>query len=323
MEQEYVAYGNSRGRIGTLDILGHSLYDDSESMVLASLRASVPRRNFRSDLKRKRSCPVPQASLFGSTWQGSLSDLANIVQQVKRLRTFGRLSLRSTDRVSIVHLYFRAGQLAHIVGNRGDVHAILTDLQEWRRASVRFDRGVTTTDQTLNEEHQRLLDEVILSLQRRGVVAVPHMPKVIDSNLIAAPDAQQLITPWEWQVLVEAIRRVSLAVAHLVGPKEALSVLQDILDDCAVAFPAFASFKIAPSGYLQVTDRAQLDHMSREELLEGFSALITICQYFCAPIIGEKDAHKLIIQALQDLAPALTDLGVFHVDPQLLFLRDA
>jgi hypothetical protein len=53
-------------------------------------------------------------------------------------------------------------------------------------------------------------------------------------------------------------------------------------------------------------------------LLEGFAALITICQYFCSPIIGEKEAHRLIIRSLQDVGPALINLGVFQVNNYLL-----
>jgi hypothetical protein len=259
---------------------------------------------------------------FGSSWQGSLNELAHIVRHVQRVRAFGRLSLRNTERMGIVHLYYRAGKLVHIVGSRGDVRQVLGELQHWRNGFVRFDRGVTTRETTLNDEHEQLFEDVLLHLHRYGVVVASpkiDLPRVIEGNIImAAHDAKQLIAPWEWQMLVEATRRVSLAVAHLVGPLEAMSVLQDILDDCSSAFPAFASLMIAPSGYLQIVDRSHLDRLSRTELLEGFTALIATCQYFCSPIIGEQEAHLLIIQALQDIGPALVNLGVFRVDQRLL-----
>jgi len=79
-----------------------------------------------------------------------------------------------------------------------------------------------------------------------------------------------LITPWEWRILIEATRRVSLAVARLVGANEALSVLQDILEDCSAAFPALPVSKL-PLRLLQVTDSAQFDRMPRQELLDGFA----------------------------------------------------
>ena len=261
---------------------------------------------------------MPQTDLIGATWQGSLRDLANMVYQVKRVRAFGRLTLRNTEPLSVAHLYFRAGKLIHCASNRGNIQPLLSELGTWKRALVRFERGVTTNEVTLNEGHEHLLDETLMKLCQEGVVAIPQLPRVIDSQLVAARDAQQLITPWEWHVLVESTRRVSFAVAHIIGPTEALKVLQDILDDCSDAFPAFSSLKIDPAGYLQVVDRSHLDRLSRENLLEGFSALITICQYFCSPIVGEKEAHRLIVRALQDVGPALVSLGVFHVDSHLL-----
>lgn len=255
---------------------------------------------------------MPQASLFGSSWQGSLDDLANIIQQVRRMRTFGRLTLRNKERFSIAHLYFRAGKLAQVVGNRGEARAILSELREWTNAFIHFDRGITMEDELLSSEYEQILDEVLVHLHHRGFVVLPQVPKIIDSNIVAMNEGRQLIAPWEWQVLTEGTRRVSLAVAHLIGPEEGLRVLRAVLDDCATTFPAFASLQIAPGGYLQVVDRSFLDRMSREDLLQGFSVLITTCQHFCAPIIGEKEAHQLMLRALQDLGPALEDMGIFQ-----------
>jgi len=257
----------------------------------------------------------------GSSWQGSLRDLAKIVNTIRRSRAFGRLTLRNTSRLGIAHLYFRYGKLVHIVGNRGDANATLADLPTWTRATVRFERGISVTSESINDEQEQLFDHVLLQLQIQGTVTAPTTPRVVEGGLVASSQAEQLTTPQEWRVLVEGTRRVSLAVAHLIGPHEAMTVLRDILDDCSAAFPAFSGLQIAPSGYLQVADRSQLDHTPREELLEGFSALIATCQHFCSPIIGEGDAHKLIVQALGDVGPALVSLGVFQVDNGLLSNR--
>src|SRR5205085_207326 len=214
--------------------------------------------------------------------------------------------------------YFRYGKLVHIVSNRGDASPTLADLPTWTRATVRFERGISVTSESITDEQEQLFDHVLLQLQIQGVVTTPTMPRVVEGGLVASSQAEQLTAPQEWRVLVEGTRRVSLAVAHLIGPQEAMTVLRDILDDCSAAFPAFSGLQIAPSGHLQVADRSQLDRTPREELLEGFAALIAICQHFCAPIVGERDAHKLIIHALGDAGPALVSLGVFQVDNELL-----
>jgi len=261
---------------------------------------------------------VAQATPFGSAWQGSLRDLAYIINNIRRVRAFGRLTLRNTARMGLAHLYFRGGRLVHVVGNRGGANITLTDLAEWTLATIRFERGIAMGGEGINAEQERLFDDVLMRLQRRGVVLTPERPRIIESHIVAAARAEQLITPFEWRVLVESTRRVSLAVAHLVGPREAMNVLRDILDDCSSSFPALSGLQIAPSGYLQVTRNAQFDRVPRREILEGFAALITICEYFCLPIIGEVDAHRLIIQALGDVGPALVSLGVFQINRQLL-----
>ncbi len=253
-----------------------------------------------------------------SSWQGSLNDLANLVYQIKRLRVFGRLLLRNSERLSIAQLYFRAGKLVHIVGNRGDARAILAELQEWTQGFIRFDRGVTTGEVTLNDMHERILEQALMNLQRSGVVQPPALPRVVEGDLVSSSKVKQLLTPAEWRVLAEAARRVSQAVAYLVGPKKAIRVLQDILKDCSTTFPAFVGIRIAPTGYLLLENPANLDQMPREDVLDGFTALITTCQYFCSPIVGEREAHQLMIQALQGIGPSVANLGIFRVNDRLL-----
>jgi hypothetical protein len=148
-----------------------------------------------NSLNRKQERTVPYTSPVGSSWQGSLRDLVNIIQQIRRMRAFGRLSLRNTERLSVAHLYFRAGKLIHIVGSRGDAPAILQDLQTWSRGLLRFDRGVTADEVTVADEDEERLDDVLMHLYRRGFVTLPQLPRVIDSNVIAADDdARQLLS---------------------------------------------------------------------------------------------------------------------------------
>jgi hypothetical protein len=262
---------------------------------------------------------VSQAHSTRFSWQGSLYDLAVIVNTIRGSRMFGRLTLRNVDRPGVAHLYFRGGKLVHILSSRGDATASLVELQRWRRATVRLERGTfAIKGETISQEQEQAFDILLVQLQRQGIIAVPRERRIVEGGLVASSEAKQLITSQEWRVLVEGTRRVSLAVAHLIGPQEALAVLRDILEDCSSAFPAFSSLQIASSGYLSVVDTSQLDHMPRQEVLEGFAALIATCQFFCAPIIGDQDAHKLMIQSLSDVGPALVSLGVFSIDYSLL-----
>lgn len=261
---------------------------------------------------------MPQSGLPGSLWQGPLRDLALIVYQVRRVRAFGRLTIRNTERLSISHLYFRAGKLVHCIGNRGDIRSTLQELQAWTQGMVRFERGAITRDVTLNETHERLFEETLQRLHRSGVIQMPTVPCVVEGTAVTVSETQALLTPLEWRILIEGTRRVALVIARLVGSQEALAVLRDILDDLSTAFPLFAHLQFSPAGYLQLADQTLLDRYPRNELLEGFSALIETCFYFCAPLVGEREAHTLTMQALHELAPALSGLGVLRIERPLL-----
>jgi len=285
----------------------------------------------------------------GSPWRGSLRDLTQIVNDIRRLRAFGRLTLRSTTHIGLAHLFFRGGKLVHIVSNSGDATATLADLRRWTRAVVHFERGIPLGKQNVNREHEQIFENLLGHLQKRSVAAVSENPRVtpasesprmftmpeapraasisanpraapasgservIDSRVIATPGAERLITPQEWYVLVESIRRVSQAVAHLVGPQEAMSALRDILDDFSSAFPALSSLHVAPGGYLQVVRTTQLDHIPRRKVIEGFAALLATCRHFCTPIIGEENARRLLVRALSDIGPSLINLGIYNI----------
>lgn len=267
-----------------------------------------------------------RAAASQPTWEGSLRDLAAIIATLRQARAFGRLTLRNTARLGVAHLYVQRGVLVHAVSTRGDTRSTLEDLRLWAKAMVRFERGVTAGDAGRNSgDYDHVLDEVIAHLQSRGVVdraREPSVPvsRVIESHLVTAPaaNAGQLIAPFEWKLLVEGTRRISLAVAHLVGPGEAMSALRDILDDCIAGFPSLAGLHIVTGGYVQVADGERLDRVPRVELLEGFAALFAICQHFCAPIIGDEDAHRLMLQSLGDLAPHLAGLGIFPITTSAL-----
>jgi hypothetical protein len=256
---------------------------------------------------------VPQANLTGSSWLGSLNDLAHMVYQIRRIRAFGRLSLRSSERLSIAHLYFRAGKLVHIAGNRGDALSILDELQHWTEGVVRFERGVTTREVTLNDMHEQLFSDALASLQQRGTISTPPPPRVIESKLAASSEeVTQLINPWEWRVLKEATRRIAKALARLVGHQEAVRALHDIMDDCSSAFLAFTCLTIAADGSLDIANQDLLDHCPREDVLSGFAAFFSTCEYFCVPVLGEREAHEFMLHTVQDVLPALTKLDVFH-----------
>jgi hypothetical protein len=259
---------------------------------------------------------VSQAS--GQQWQGSLSELTSIVNTIRRSQAFGRLTLRNSARIGVVHLYFHYGRLVHIVGNRGGMQETLADLREWTEGTARFERSGPIQTESMKDGDEQLFNDVLADLQRRRVLALKEQPRVVKGEVIA-PEEEQAITSLEWQALIAGTRRISHVVARLVGPGEARNVLKDILADCTAAYPAFSCLQISLNGYLQLTSSSQLEHLPRREVLDGFAALFATCQYFCFSIIGEDEVHKLFMQTLGDLRSTLVGLDVFRLNKRASF----
>src|SRR6266487_484937 len=118
----------------------------------------------------------------GSPWRGSLRDLTQIVNDIRRLRAFGRLTLRSTTHIGLAHLFFRGGKLVHIVSNSGDATATLADLRRWTRAVVHFERGIPLGKQNVNREHEQIFENLLGHLQKRSVAAVSENPRVMPAS---------------------------------------------------------------------------------------------------------------------------------------------
>lgn len=258
------------------------------------------------------------SQVSGPQWQGSLSELTSIVNTIRHSQAFGRLTLRNSARVGVVHLYFHFGRLIHIVGNRGGMQETLADLREWTEGTARFERSGPIQTKSMNDGDEQLFDDVLAHLQRRGVLVPKEVPRVVKRE-VPAPPQEQALTSYEWQVLIEGTRRISSVVARLVGPGDARNVLKEILADCIAVYPAFACLQISLNGSLQLPSSSPLEQLPRKEVLDGFAALFDTCQYFCFSIIEEDEVHQLLVQALGDLRSTLVGLDVFRLNKRASF----
>src|SRR5579864_926015 len=132
---------------------------------------------------------LSQVHSYRTSWQGTLRDLAQILTAIHRARAFGRLTLRNEEALSVAHFYFYSGKLVHIISNRGNATATLNDLQQWTRATVRFVRGTPPSARTISKEQEHAFDTLIVDWQRRGIVATPRTPRVVDGGVVTSRGA--------------------------------------------------------------------------------------------------------------------------------------
>lgn len=71
------------------------------------------------------------------------SEVTLALMEIRDHLSSGRLSIRNSERVGLVHLYFKEARLVHVAGDKRDTEAILRDLLSWSKGQVRFDPMVT------------------------------------------------------------------------------------------------------------------------------------------------------------------------------------
>lgn len=102
--------------------------------------------------------------------QESLRNLGVMVARIRATGGTGRLALRNTVRIGMLHLYFEHGQLVHLEGTRAGTDDALIDLAGWSEGVIRFDDGVLSERQTITPAQQEFFHRTILLMQQRGVV---------------------------------------------------------------------------------------------------------------------------------------------------------
>src|SRR6185437_6594592 len=102
--------------------------------------------------------------------QEPLQNLGMMVARIRATGGTGRLALRNTARMGMLHLYFERGQFVHLAGSRGNTDEALIDLAGWSSGVIRFDVGVLTERQTVTPAQQEFFHRTILMMQQRGVV---------------------------------------------------------------------------------------------------------------------------------------------------------
>lgn len=124
--------------------------------------------------------------------QEPLQNLGVMVAQIRATSDTGRLALRNTVRMGMLHLYFERGQLVHFEGSHGSTDDALIDLAGWSGGMIRFDAGVLAERQTVTPAQQEFFQRTLLLMQQRGVLAAqpqrtPREPMQPSSNGLPRP----------------------------------------------------------------------------------------------------------------------------------------
>lgn len=123
--------------------------------------------------------------------QEPLRNLGMMIARIRATGGTGRLALRNTVRVGMLHLYFERGQLVQLEGSRASIDDALIDLAGWSEGVIRFDVGVLPERQTVTPAQQEFFHRTLLMLQQRDVVdeVSPSAPFSAHPEKAAPPQA--------------------------------------------------------------------------------------------------------------------------------------
>lgn len=114
--------------------------------------------------------------------QEPLRNLGMMIARIRATGGTGRLALRNTVRVGMLHLYFERGQLVHLEGSRASIDDALIDLAGWSDGVIRFDVGVLPERQTVTPAQQDFFHRTLLMLQQRDVVDGVSTPPLFSAH---------------------------------------------------------------------------------------------------------------------------------------------
>jgi hypothetical protein len=105
-----------------------------------------------------------------SSRPGFLAEVTLLLLLIRDRRASGRLSLRNGEQFGIVHLYFNEARLIHVTGGKRDAEEMLNDLLSWTKGSVRFDRGMLVTFESLTWQQAQIFGRWLAFLEMRGIM---------------------------------------------------------------------------------------------------------------------------------------------------------
>jgi hypothetical protein len=124
---------------------------------------------------------------------------------------------------------------------------------------------------------------------------------------LSLPD---LLTPPQWDLLVEVVRTLLEDVGQLFGHRQAQNILRTVLADQSEHVPVLGLVQVDRDGWLRELQPGEMITLSRQEVAEGFVALITDFERRCALLLGEERARQMISRALRDYREELAELGI-------------
>jgi hypothetical protein len=255
--------------------------------------------------------------------QESLRNLGTMVARIRATNGTGRLALRNTARMGMLHLYFERGQLVHVEGSRASIDDALIDLAGWTEGLIRFDQGVLPERQTVTPAQQDFFHRTLLLMQQHGVFGkVPRPTAPLPTQ--QAPSAPLLnnarplpqITPARLPVVPASYRRQPEQFDPTIDPVVPSGMAQRPAHRPPLEpqwgfsgpLPAVPPAASAPPGRAEVL----LSARQWELLVE----VVRVMLESVGQLFGQRQAQNILQHVLAERSEESEVLGLLQVDRQ-------
>lgn len=257
-----------------------------------------------------------------------LRNLALIITSIRSTGATGRLALRNTVRVGMLHLYFDRGQLVHLEGGRASIDDAIVDLAGWTAGQIRFDSGVRSERQTITLKQKDFFERTLLFLQQQNVIqrianttpSSPErqperqrpgsLPAALPLPPVLTAKAEVLVTSRQWGLLVEVVRAMLEQVGQLFGQRQVQNILQHVLIEQSRQSEVLGLLQVDRQGRLREARQGEMLTQPVQDVAGGFVLLISDFERRCAALLGEDRARQMIAQALSPYGDALAEIGI-------------
>ncbi len=128
----------------------------------------------------------------------------------------------------------------------------------------------------------------------------------------ASPPAttEVLLSPKQWELLVEVVRVMLESVGRLFGQRQAQNILQHVLAERSQGSEVLGLLQVDRHGWLRELRAHELLNQPLQEVATAFVLLISDFERRCAALLGEEKARQMITRALYPYQDALAEIGI-------------
>lgn len=127
---------------------------------------------------------------------------------------------------------------------------------------------------------------------------------------IASTNPSDYVADAQWQLLALVVRQIVDQVGTVIGKDAVDALIRQSLAYSAVKQPPLRVLELDATGWLSPLPGQPISSFPLADVADAIATLLTSFETRCASLIGEDDAHRLIVNAARPFSASLAQLGL-------------